>query len=166
MLLPGNGGFEIMEGDSLAASGQVHLVDDEQSPFFYDKIRFPTSSRKQCDDQIIELTTKDVYKEFLLRGYEYGPKFQCIHQICNGGSNGFIRWTGNWVPFLDSLLQTTILTQHAETLKLPVRLRYLRIDPNRHLSSVLEEGMCSAKPFTPKDSIYYHPKSSEVAAIQ
>lgn len=49
-------------------------------------------------------------------------------------------WTGNWVTFLDSLLQTALLAERADTLRLPTRVRYLRIDPLRHLEHVQEKG--------------------------
>ena len=66
---PGTGHFEIMEGDSLAASGKMQVVE-EPTPFFYENIDKGEADRMLCDR--IELSTEDVYKEFLLRGYEYG----------------------------------------------------------------------------------------------
>jgi hypothetical protein len=37
-------------------------------------------------------------------------------------------------------LQTALLAERADTLRLPTRVRYLRIDPAKHLSSVEERG--------------------------
>ena len=79
---PGTGHFEIMEGDSLAASGKMTMVD-EPTPFFYEKQAQRTIDDMLCDR--IELGTDDIYKEFLLRGYEYGPEFRGIYKTRNSG---------------------------------------------------------------------------------
>lgn len=63
-----------------------------------------------------------------------------IYRACNSGEKGTLYWTGNWVTFLDSLLQTALLAERADTLRLPTRIRYLRIDPNKHLKSIEERG--------------------------
>lgn len=63
-----------------------------------------------------------------------------IYRTCNSGERGTLYWTGNWVTFLDSLLQTALLAERADTLRLPTRVRYLRIDPTKHLASVEERG--------------------------
>lgn len=67
-----------------------------------------------------------------------GPEFRGIYKTRNSGVKGWINWTGNWVSFLDSLLQTALLAERADTLRLPTRLRYMRIDPKKHLESVTE----------------------------
>lgn len=59
--------------------------------------------------------------------------FRGIFKACNSGDRASLYWTGNYVTFLDSLLQTALLQERADTLRLPVRLRYVRIDPIRHL---------------------------------
>ena len=74
VLTPGNGCFEIMDGDQLAASGKITVVEDDK-PFFYSDLQ-----KIQTSDvaERIELDTEDAYKEFLLRGYEYGPAFRFV----------------------------------------------------------------------------------------
>ncbi|KRX40198.1 Fatty acid synthase [Trichinella murrelli] len=128
-----NGNFEILEGDSLAASGRITIVDYER-PLFYQKID-EIQPNTECER--IKLSSADVYKELLLRGYEYGPSFKCIYESCNSGDRTLVLWSDNWVTFLDSVLQTALLFEKADTLKLPTRLRYLRIDPQKHLKSVI-----------------------------
>ena len=66
--------------------------------------------------------------------------FKGIYRACNSGERGTLYWTGNWVTFLDSLLQTALLAERADTLRLPTRVRYLRIDPVRHLECIEEKG--------------------------
>lgn len=67
-----------MEGDSLTASGRIQLLEPEENkkqPFFYANI-------DQCPPHLtcerIQLNTEDVYKEFRLRGYEYGANFRLV----------------------------------------------------------------------------------------
>lgn len=54
-------------------------------------------------------------------------------------------WTGNWVTFLDSLLQTALLAERADSLRLPTRVRYLRIDPVKHMEHIQERGNFTVK---------------------
>jgi hypothetical protein len=47
------------------------VEDDATTPFFYDSIDKNINNDKMLCDRI-ELSGNDVYKELLLRGYEYG----------------------------------------------------------------------------------------------
>ncbi|PIC51785.1 hypothetical protein B9Z55_002156 [Caenorhabditis nigoni] len=134
VLTPGNGYFEIISDEQVAASGRIYVPEDNQ-PFYYGKLEDIRTS--EIADRI-ELDTEDAYKEFLLRGYEYGQAFRGIYKTCNSGERGYLYWTGNWVTFLDSLLQTALLAERSDTLRLPTRVRHLRIDPNKHLEHVVE----------------------------
>lgn len=134
VITPGTNQFDILFEDQVAASGKIYIPDETQR-FYYDKLEDIRTS-KLADR--IELDNEDAYKEFLLRGYEYGQAFRGIYRTCNSGERGTLYWTGNWVTFLDSLLQTALLAERADTLRLPTRVRYLRIDPEKHLKSVVE----------------------------
>ncbi len=128
----------ILEGETLTAAGTVTILEGEP-PFYFDGIdNYPPNLTSEG----IELDTPDVYKEFLLRGYDYGHSFRGIFKASNSGDRGTLHWTGNWVTFLDSLLQMTILVERTDTLRLPTRLRYIRIDPVRHAKSIVEESNC------------------------
>lgn len=72
IITPGNGYFEILDGEQLAASGNIQIVD-ENVPFYYKD--FDMIETSQLAERI-ELDTEDAYKEFLLRGYEYGQSFR------------------------------------------------------------------------------------------
>ncbi|KAL3097970.1 hypothetical protein niasHT_027515 [Heterodera trifolii] len=134
VITPGHGAFEILDGEQLAASGRIY-IPEEDKPFYYSDLKAIQTSEVA---ERTELDTEDAYKEFLLRGYEYGQAFKGIYRTCNSGERGTLYWTGNWVTFLDSLLQTALLAERADTLRLPTRVRYLRIDPTRHLECVEE----------------------------
>lgn len=70
----GNGEFEILDGDQLAASGRITIPEENRSFYYSDLSAIHTSKLAER----IELDTDDAYKEFLLRGYEYGPAFRGI----------------------------------------------------------------------------------------
>ncbi|KAJ1364192.1 hypothetical protein KIN20_024223 [Parelaphostrongylus tenuis] len=135
VVTPGNGMFEILSEEQVAASGRIYIPEENQ-PFYYGKLSDIRTS--EIADRI-ELDTEDAYKEFLLRGYEYGQAFRGIYKTCNSGERGYLYWTGNWVTFLDSLLQTALLAERADTLRLPTRVRHLRIDPVKHLEHIIEK---------------------------
>jgi fatty acid synthase len=134
VITPGNGEFEILDGDQVCSSGRIYIPDENRQFYYNDVSTIETSKIAER----IELDTEDSYKEFLLRGYEYGENFRGIYRTCNSGERGTLYWRGNWVTFLDSLLQTALLAERADTLRLPTRVRYMRIDPQKHLSHVEE----------------------------
>uniref|UniRef100_A0A0K0ESV2 Fatty acid synthase n=1 Tax=Strongyloides stercoralis TaxID=6248 RepID=A0A0K0ESV2_STRER len=135
VISPGNGNFEILDDEQICASGRIYIPDETQLPYYNNFEGIQTSPIAER----IELDTEDAYKEFLLRGYEYGQAFRGIYRVCNSGERGTLYWNGNWVTFLDSLLQTALLAERADSLRLPTRIRYLRIDPNKQLESIQEK---------------------------
>lgn len=48
------------------------------------------------------------------------------------GDLGEVLWTGNWITYLDSLMQMYILPSQDGCLKLPSRVTYLSIHPGNH----------------------------------
>ena len=62
---------------------------------------------------------------------------------CNfSGADGLLVWRDNWVSFLDAMLQMQIIAASGRDLKLPTRIRSLRIDPVAHeqFVSSLDDG--------------------------
>lgn len=85
-----------------------------------------------CDDQPEEITTKDVYKEFRLRGYQYSGVFRAIKSATTDGSRGTIHWNANWVAFMDNMLQMKLLGIDCRSLLVPTRIQKLVIDTKEH----------------------------------
>lgn len=52
------------------------------------------------------------------------------------GDTGRLLWQDNWVTFLDSMLQMSILGTPQSCLRLPIRIAALRIDPATHRRQV------------------------------
>ncbi|KAL1469738.1 hypothetical protein MTO96_040882, partial [Rhipicephalus appendiculatus] len=79
-----------------------------------------------------ELEAEDIYKELRLRGYEYSGGFRGIIKADLNKPYGKLKWEENWVTFVDTMLQFSILAHPARTLRLPVRIQSCRIDPEVH----------------------------------
>lgn len=56
------------------------------------------------------------------------------------GNEGLLKWTGDWVVFLDLMLQFTILGTNKRALYLPTRIQNLTIDPIAH-NKYVEENL-------------------------
>lgn len=105
-------------------TGIVRLPADVQS----EKLTLQCSD----DDQPEELDTKDVYKEFRLRGYQYSGLFRSIKSATFDGTKGTIRWNSNWVAFMDNMLQMKLLGLDTRGLLVPTRIQKLVIDTKEH----------------------------------
>jgi hypothetical protein len=94
------------------------------------------------DNQSITLDANDIYKELRIRGYDYGPKFRGIQELSFENFNrvrGNVLWTGNWVSFMDSLIQTQAVALPFRKMFVPVMISSLRCDP-KVLFDAIEES--------------------------
>lgn len=80
------------------------------------------------------LETQDLYKELRLRGYHYAGAFKSVMQARSDGVTGKVKWSFNWVAFMDCLLQIHILGSDSRSLILPTRIRQLRIFGLHHIN--------------------------------
>lgn len=53
-----------------------------------------------------------MYKELRLRGYNYGGAFRGIRTVNWGAADGELDWNGNWISFMDTMLQYLIISNH------------------------------------------------------
>ncbi|XP_058815854.1 fatty acid synthase [Topomyia yanbarensis] len=122
----GTGAFEICEGGSLAVSGKISIpekVENEELDLY-----------KLDDDKSgISMNTSDVYKELRLRGYDYGGLFRGVTKADAKAINGELKWEDNWVSFMDTMLQFSILGKSMRELYLPTRIEKIIINPARHM---------------------------------
>lgn len=65
---PHNGFFEVSENNVLYADGRIYIPSDELHTF--------SSDLNNDGKSDIELNDDDIYKEFRIRGYDYGPAFR------------------------------------------------------------------------------------------
>ncbi|XP_004639517.1 fatty acid synthase [Octodon degus] len=124
--------FEVSHNGNLLVSGKVYQWEDP-NPKLFD---YPEGLSPREPVSTLCLSPLDVYKELRLRGYDYGPHFQGIFEASPRGEQGKLLWKDNWVTFLDTMLQITILNSNQRSLCLPTRFTDLRIDPTVHLQKV------------------------------
>ena len=119
-IAPITGEFELSENGALIVSGRVKKNEQNIGE---QNVQFPTDLKKT---EILQKS--EVYKSLRLRGYEYSGEFRPIVKTDLNGEKAELEWTGNWVPFLDGLLQMNVLGE-ARGLLLPTRIRQVSIDP-------------------------------------
>lgn len=125
-ILEGSGDFTVCEGGAVLVSGKVRLPEDAAAE------RLPLEEPAAAADEpgLLPLAADDIYKELRLRGYNYAGAFRGIRGTDARGMHGELEWTGNWVSFMDTILQFGIVgdVQQRE-LYLPTRVQRVVIDP-------------------------------------
>ncbi|XP_066560722.1 fatty acid synthase [Amia ocellicauda] len=129
-LMPASNKFEVSENGNLAVSGKVSVLEENALNTFRSQMALP-SEGGDCDPKL-RLAASDIYKELRLRGYDYGKTFQGILESNNAGDRGQLQWTGNWVTFLDTMLQMIVVGLSGRSLRLPTRIRSVCVDPTLH----------------------------------
>nr|XP_022904132.1 fatty acid synthase isoform X2 [Onthophagus taurus] len=122
-IFEGSGEFEICEGGSVAVSGKIFKPEN------IEKETLNLSPKTSTDNDLLNLTTADIYKELRLRGYDYEGLFKGITESDNKGLNGKLKWSENWISLMDTMLQFSILGQNTKELYLPTRLHKAVINP-------------------------------------
>ncbi|XP_008048097.1 fatty acid synthase isoform X2 [Carlito syrichta] len=135
-LLEASRTFEVSENGSLIVSGRVYQWENSD-PTLFDH---PEGADPADPTAPFCLTQSDVYKELRLRGYDYGPHFQGILEACLEGESGKLLWKDNWVTFLDTMLQMSILGTGQRILRLPTRITAIHINPAIHRQKVYSQG--------------------------
>lgn len=133
-IMRASGDFEVCEAGTLAASGKIFLAEEDPKALL-DKVP-PVAPETVAFD----LDAQDIYKELRLRGYEYSGNFRGIIKADMKQPYGKLKWENNWVTFLDTMLQFSILGNPIRTLNLPVRIRSCKVDPAVHAKVVEEVG--------------------------
>ncbi|MCG6968909.1 MAG: acyltransferase domain-containing protein, partial [Gammaproteobacteria bacterium] len=116
--------FEIVNRSERVAHGRVRVGADVQADLIPGDHVAPEHS------EAMALSKEEIYKEFRLRNYQYGPSFRQLSSLNVDGSGGVIDWDGNWVTFLDAILQSSLLKIDRQTV-VPTRFRRFAIDPTR-----------------------------------
>ncbi|XP_072311635.1 fatty acid synthase [Eucyclogobius newberryi] len=133
LLMPATHAFEVSENGNLTVSGKVRLPEDTEFNLGGDHIMTANDIE---NDTKLKMKSPDIYKELRLRGYDYGKTFQGILESNIAGDRGALQWTGNWVVFLDTMLQMIVLGLPGRSLRLPTRIRSVQINPQAHLEKL------------------------------
>lgn len=125
----GTGRFEVTEGSTAVVTGFIRVVKNPAQE------KIPVAFLPEIDEEEV-LNTKDVYKELKLRGYHYSGMFRSIKSASMSGRKGHIAWMGNWVTFLDNMLQMMILGMDTQDLYVPTRIQKIVIDTKLHQQEI------------------------------
>ncbi|XP_043486066.1 fatty acid synthase [Polistes fuscatus] len=130
-IFDGSGEFEICEGGSVAVTGKIRVPENIEK----EQLNLPAPTT-QDEPGLMELNTNDVYKDLRLRGYDYSGIFQGIKISDNRGINGQLSWNNDWISFMDTMLQFSILGKSVKELYVPTRIQHISINPTAHLKLV------------------------------
>jgi len=98
--------------------------------------KIPATFLQENDNEEEVMNSKDIYKELRLRGYQYSGIFRSLKSASISGKKGHIVWMGNWVTFLDNMLQIMILGMNTRDLYVPTRIQKIVIDTKLHQQKV------------------------------
>ncbi|KAK9884292.1 hypothetical protein WA026_005244 [Henosepilachna vigintioctopunctata] len=135
MIQRGSGNFEVIEGGTDVVSGTIRIINEDNLE--YAELPLPAESERSDN---IKLKTKDIYKELRLRGYNYKGAFRGLQECNSTASKAWIKWDGNWVAFLDTMLQVKILQLDTRLLYVPTSIRKMTINAKKHLKYVESFG--------------------------
>lgn len=125
----GTGLFEISEYGALTVSGKISIPEDVSES----ELSLPDLSE---DAFSITLNSTEIYKELRLRGYEYSGVFCGIISSDSQSITGRLRWQHNWISFIDTMLQFTILGREQRDLYLPLNIDRVVINPLAHYECI------------------------------
>lgn len=121
------GQFEVREGGSVVVDGYISHPTANPEGMQYSYIK----DNPSFADKNMTLAPEDVYKQFRVCGYDYGESFRNIVSASSDGLKVQVKWTGKFIPFSDSVLQSLFLAicKKTSALFLPTKFEYMRINP-------------------------------------
>ncbi|XP_036142748.1 fatty acid synthase [Monomorium pharaonis] len=122
-----DGKFEITDGDSVVVTGTAYDISNPEQEMT------STDLLSKNYDEEEQLTTRDIYKELKLRGYQYSGWFRGIKSASVSGNKGHIIWK-NWVTFMDIMLQMCLIGCDTRNLYVPTSIQKVVINPELHIS--------------------------------
>ncbi|KAG6451289.1 fatty acid synthase [Manduca sexta] len=118
MINRGDSKFEVCYDNTLIATGVINGVK---------MVHFQQVFEEEEKDDDIILNSEDIYRVFETRGFSYDGQFKSIHSSNIECNKARVKWTNEWVTFLDSLMQLNTLTRDCEGVSVPKFIRKLSI---------------------------------------
>ena len=125
-----------MENNNICCFGKMRTTD-EYSLYVQDLIE----ENNNFDEKEVVLEESDIYKDLRVCGYDYGLFFRRMKNLRTKDYKTFfgsIEWEGNWVTFMDGLLQTMAITLPYRKLMVPVMIKRLTCDPKISFAKINE----------------------------
>ncbi|XP_054160842.1 fatty acid synthase-like [Oppia nitens] len=133
--------FVILENDNVCCSGKVSRLTDDG--LYAQNLIYENDENRELTDEY-SLSRDDIYKELRIVGYDYGPAFRRLKRV---RTNNFVEilgsceWNGLFVPFLDSVLQSTAFVLPFRKLMVPVMIKSLKIDPKLFFEAIVKNRL-------------------------
>ena len=108
----------------------MHATSNPEQEMVPNDLLFTNNDEKE------HMTSRDIYKELRLRGYQYSGEFCGLNSASVTGSRGHIAWTYNWVTFMDNMLQLYIIGKDTRDLYVPTSIQKLVINTGLHTSTL------------------------------
>ncbi|CAH0727204.1 unnamed protein product, partial [Brenthis ino] len=118
------GRFEVVHNNEIIVTG--YIVEYEDDPMR----KVNHSSANTIND--VTLFAADIYKFLNLRGHVYTNQFQSLHSLNLKCNEAYIKWAGDWIMFLDGLIQINIFANKHNGVSRPKLIESLTIDINEH----------------------------------
>jgi fatty acid synthase len=142
--------FEILQAVQVETESKlelfVHCLGNQYELSFKDeiiaKVKIDRTNRtwkiasEEPKEKSLFINADHFYRIVDASGYEYDGSFKVIHELKSDFENNIneylLNWTGNWIAFLDGVLQCFLLPpkNHMEGLRVPVRIRSIEINPS------------------------------------
>ncbi|KAH9507034.1 hypothetical protein DERF_011738 [Dermatophagoides farinae] len=130
-LLQGSGEFLVFEANNLVCTGKATVMDNDNGLEVQDTIEpaIEEDYKQRHSSEFDYLSTREIYKELRIRGYDYGTKFQGLTEARSDGAIGKVKWDGHFISFMDSMLHISLIALPLRALFVPVGFESVRIDP-------------------------------------
>jgi hypothetical protein len=128
-----------MENNNILSFGKIYTTEDDSLRI--QNLIYDQKTDNNNDSESLTLSSEDIYKELRIRGYDYGPKFRGIQELRFENFNkvnGKVLWTGNWISFMDAILQTQAVALPFRKMFVPVMIESLRCDPKVLFDAIAE----------------------------
>ncbi|KAL0867562.1 hypothetical protein ABMA27_008331 [Loxostege sticticalis] len=125
----GTGRFEVLDGRSRIVTGFINAAP-KKSP---KKIMEDTVTKRE-----MIFKSQDIYQILYEREYSYSGAFQNLQAANESFTEASVEWDGNWVAFIEGLLQLNALRQKHDSVSQPAYIRTLLIDTKEHVSSEVD----------------------------
>lgn len=162
------GNFFILQSEMEVVTGNITLANSDTNVFKSTEqntlVSWESTNRVQDEkededgkmkkiEQDILLDSHEIYREMRVRGYDYGPYFQCLSKATASGSNGLFiwrnvtpkrdedkmtlsenasRWLRNWVVLVDTAFQLDVLrdVDDSRSLFIPTKVECIVCSPH------------------------------------
>ncbi|CAG2105028.1 unnamed protein product, partial [Medioppia subpectinata] len=122
--------FAIYEKGNVCVSGKI-IASVDDNVLIAQHLLYDCNRRLAAAEHTIR--TDDIYKELGCIGLDYKKAFRRLKIVGTDDYNefyGVCEWDGQFVTYMDALLQSRVLSVPLRKLLLPVLIRKLRLDPH------------------------------------